>query len=789
MSFGFGVGDFIAVGELCWKIYSRVYKVSRDAPEELRALIQELGNLSNTVNLLNEEMRDREEWIKRAGERRLEYTCKVMGQAKETLEKMDRLADKYADLDPGVNSQGSKRSLRIQWNRIKYALEVSSINELRAKVWILTQPNERIEKQQTKTDIKLDELRNLLIGDRISHENPLQNARLDEEDRENLSAAFLRSSEIGNRPWASIAIDDWLQAAKWWLLKVRSQMKHLAEGTEIKVHAYVNLLKACWILTDIVSIHPQRIYLGTSNDRRNEDIRNISQIAKRNLENFPVLNFELRDVDDNAINIWPQSPSFKEITPLRPFGTDKDNLHLQTSHGEVLFQCFAEIYRATEGTADVESSSEECFFVLEVPQQGIYLNVMLKDFVGHDICRMKHSHALKAIIWGFQLFSHAFRPASLTVSMVHSVAVLGNCPGRDWQCLMLPDYDIGCPPRSDSLAFILRSIIHSLVNKVTCGKIPSLEFLASDHREPDLSLEFSAWKIICWHCERFTDIKLLFEEFGVREHLHDSLIQTAFIRLDWSFLSQVVQYLNYENGWHPPDIILMVEAALRSDDVGYLSLILEKVAASVLSKSQAAIFQLINHSGRLDYIDAMTRIIVTRPTSIAAIFALLLGSSDEQGFREFLYIVKSRGGSFSSKTAEVDFSHFYPTFVAGCAHLIETQSSNTLNLYLDTLEGLGIDFHTTQGCKNTESSQMALLPALVSSDPAFLRILLEREVVVADMQPFIVECRVFKSSPIHPDLEELIQYTKFPDQYPKHLRTQNQWDKWRKDALHILGKL
>ncbi|KAG9506302.1 hypothetical protein J7337_003285 [Fusarium musae] len=133
MSFGFGVGDFIAVGELCWKIYTRVYKVSRDAPEELRALIQELGNLSNTVNLLNEEVRDREEWMKRAGERRLEYTCKVMGQVKATLQKMDRLADKYAELGKGDGLEGSRRPFRIQWNRVKFAFEVSSINELRAK--------------------------------------------------------------------------------------------------------------------------------------------------------------------------------------------------------------------------------------------------------------------------------------------------------------------------------------------------------------------------------------------------------------------------------------------------------------------------------------------------------------------------------------------------------------------------------------------------------------------------------------------------------------------------------
>lgn len=141
MSFGFGVGDFIAVGELCWKTYSRVYKVSRDAPEELRALIQELGNLSNTVDLLNEEVRDREEWIKLAGERRLEYTCKVMCQARETLQKMDRLAHKYAELGTGDNLEGSRRSFRIQWNRVKYAFELHNINELRARVKVFEQPN------------------------------------------------------------------------------------------------------------------------------------------------------------------------------------------------------------------------------------------------------------------------------------------------------------------------------------------------------------------------------------------------------------------------------------------------------------------------------------------------------------------------------------------------------------------------------------------------------------------------------------------------------------------------
>ncbi|PCD37259.1 hypothetical protein AU210_005762 [Fusarium oxysporum f. sp. radicis-cucumerinum] len=404
MSFGFGVGDFIAVGELCWKIYTRVYKVSRDAPEELRALIQELGNFSNTVKLLNEEVEDREEWIKRAGERRLEYTCKIVGQAKETLQKMDRLADKYAELGTGDSSEGSRRSFRIQWNRIKYALEVSNINELRAKfmshnlqLTLLLQGAqnsslERIEKQQTQTDIKLEELRNVMTGDRRSYDTPILNGSLGEDIRAEISAAFLRSAETGNRPWASIGIDDWLQAGKWWLLKARSQINHLAQGSGNEVHAYINLLKACWILTDIVSIHPQRTHLGASNDRRNDDIRNLSQIAKTSLETFPVFDFQLRDVADYTINIWLQAPPSSTIAPRRQLNINRDRPSWQTSDGEVLFQCFVETHSTAENatnTENTETAPQECFLMLEVPQQGIYLNVILQSFVGRDICKLK----------------------------------------------------------------------------------------------------------------------------------------------------------------------------------------------------------------------------------------------------------------------------------------------------------------------------------------------------------------------------------------------------------------
>ncbi|EXM07517.1 hypothetical protein NOF04DRAFT_11947 [Fusarium oxysporum II5] len=537
-------------------------------------------------------------------------------------------------------------------------------------------------------------------------------------------------------------------------------MDRLADGTEIKFHAYINLLKACWILTEIVAIHPQRTHLGASNDRRNDDIRNLSQIAKASLKSFPAFDFQLRDVENYTITIWPQSRSSSTITPRRQFTINRDrpNVNWQTSNGEILFQCFAkvQITQTFENFEKPQKALEECFLMLEVPQQGIYLNFILQNFAGQDI----YSDVLNAILWGFQLFGSAFHPASLSVSMVHSISVLANWPSRNWQSLLLPGYDIGCPSQSDSPALLLRAIINDLAEKGCQDKISGSKFLAKD-LSVELPPGYSAWKVICWHCEKFADIKPLFKEFNVRKDLHGYLIQTAFLRLDRSFLNQLACYRNYGDRWRPNDILVMVEAALSSDDAGYLLWILEHVAASVISGHRIAILQLVYNSRRLSHIDTMIQVVIPRPADIAAAIAWYLVSSDEQSFGGFLQLIEDRGGSFSSKTAEeVDFSDFYPTFVAGCGHLMESKCSNTLGLYLSSFERLGIDFHGVPGHKKTGSSQWAILPALLSPDPSFLRILLEREVVVADMEPFIVEYNSWTVTKCPPrqDLKELVQY-------------------------------
>lgn len=45
MSFGFGVGDFVAVGELCWKVYKR----GKESPGNYKELADEVSGLYTVI--------------------------------------------------------------------------------------------------------------------------------------------------------------------------------------------------------------------------------------------------------------------------------------------------------------------------------------------------------------------------------------------------------------------------------------------------------------------------------------------------------------------------------------------------------------------------------------------------------------------------------------------------------------------------------------------------------------------------------------------------------------------
>jgi hypothetical protein len=80
-----------------------------------------------------------------------------------------------------------------------------------------------VEKQNAQTDKKLDELKQMLTSDRIARDQPMLTAPLDPNTQIELTNIFLQKAEVDNHPWASIGIDNWLQAGRWWLMKVKVQ--------------------------------------------------------------------------------------------------------------------------------------------------------------------------------------------------------------------------------------------------------------------------------------------------------------------------------------------------------------------------------------------------------------------------------------------------------------------------------------------------------------------------------------------------------------------------------------
>lgn len=92
------------------------------------------------------------------------------------------------------------------------------------------------------------------------------------------NAALMRNAEVGQRRWSSIGVDEWIQAGRWWLMKVglqrvefmyycadqyyystRQAQMTLAQRADPSVprQGFVDLIKASWILIDVIARHPQ----------------------------------------------------------------------------------------------------------------------------------------------------------------------------------------------------------------------------------------------------------------------------------------------------------------------------------------------------------------------------------------------------------------------------------------------------------------------------------------------------------------------------------------------------
>jgi hypothetical protein len=127
MSAGLAIGEFIAVGQLAFRLYRDCFMVAKGAPQEFQVLKGELSNLNNTLKILEEEVKNSESILLEAGEDRVRMVKEMVSGINVTLKKLEKVAAQYGILGDG--SKGKKI-----WMKIKWSANLSSVDSLRNKV-------------------------------------------------------------------------------------------------------------------------------------------------------------------------------------------------------------------------------------------------------------------------------------------------------------------------------------------------------------------------------------------------------------------------------------------------------------------------------------------------------------------------------------------------------------------------------------------------------------------------------------------------------------------------------
>ena len=157
--------------------------------------------------------------------------------------------------------------------------------------------------------------------------------------RTSINAALMKSAEV-TQPWSTIGIDQWIESGRWWLL--RSQMELYAVSVPkqtVPLAAYTNLIKASWILVDIIACHPQISFIKANTY---SEVQLLSAELKNEFSRLSALNSivpDLSELEGQDLRIWETQARGPLLRPHK----DSRRLDERTIDGgeQVLFQRFA----------------------------------------------------------------------------------------------------------------------------------------------------------------------------------------------------------------------------------------------------------------------------------------------------------------------------------------------------------------------------------------------------------------------------------------------------------------
>ncbi|KAK0513396.1 hypothetical protein JMJ35_004382 [Cladonia borealis] len=347
MSFGFAISDFIAVGQLAWTLYRECYQIARGAPMEFSLLVSELSTLSNSITILQEEVKDPKSTLTRSGNDRIRMVNEMVAGIEETLKRLKKVASKYDIL-------GSGSKTKHIWAKLKWSAEFSSIDRLRNKLiyhntvmnLLLTSVgNSSLQRIEISHEVLANNVQT--IKDCIASNKAVTGCKvpalsaIDDDLMSTTLSANLMTNAEASQPWNTIGFDQWIGAGKWWLLRAQLVLRAMSEpGLSVAPEAYAALIKAGWILADVIPCHPQFPFISAS---KSSELQSLSAEVKNEFSRITALAMVVPALDQLSgqdLRLWESIPVKAPL--LRPYKASQNLDAWRVDGGEhVLFRRFA----------------------------------------------------------------------------------------------------------------------------------------------------------------------------------------------------------------------------------------------------------------------------------------------------------------------------------------------------------------------------------------------------------------------------------------------------------------
>ena len=109
-------------------MYNDCYLVAREAPDDFRQLVNELGSLQIVLRNLRDDVNSDQSFVERLGENKKNMLERCLYSCSDTLRKLQALVTKYRSL--GIND-----GLQF-WKRLKWVSKQGEITELKSRIMV-----------------------------------------------------------------------------------------------------------------------------------------------------------------------------------------------------------------------------------------------------------------------------------------------------------------------------------------------------------------------------------------------------------------------------------------------------------------------------------------------------------------------------------------------------------------------------------------------------------------------------------------------------------------------------